>query len=702
MAPVNLKTSTTIRKTEGILLQMRALLTLASVVVIATPVVALAEHDGDDEQVEEVVVYGRALQMLGTADSASEGVVGYDDLRLAPLMRVGELAEAVPGMVATQHSGTGKANQYFLRGFNLDHGTDFSAFVDGVPINMRTHAHGQGYLDLNFLIPELVETATYRKGPYSALVGDFSSAGSVAFRLYDEVDQGSLTVTAGSFDFYRVFGATSFAALDGMVTVAADHNRYDGPWEIDEDLRQTRFFVNYKTRVGNAAAKISMLGYSGDWNSTDQIPQRAVDAGLISDTGFIDPDLGGETDRYAVTGQLDFESWQATAYFVDYRFALYSNFTYLLEDPINGDEFEQHENRSKYGLRVDGSSDWLAGFLPVTLRWGSDVRVDNIRDLALYPTVSRQRTGLVREDSVDETSLSGYADFGVTLSESLRVNLGLRADHFRWDVTANQPVNSGDGSDTLLSPKMSIAFRATEQVELYLNWGQGLHSNDVRGATIEVDPVSGQPADPVDVMVRSEGAEVGMRFESGERFNITLNAFSLDLDSELLFVGDGGSTEALGATERKGVELSVFMKFSDWLAGNAAYAYTDSKFKNDEGGGRYIPGAVDQSASLGLNGAWDNGVFASLRGRYLGSVPLTEDNSVRSDPSLLLNGSLGWRMDSMELRLDVFNLLGTSDSDITYFYASRLPGEAAEGVDDIHFHPLEPFSARLSITFNWD
>jgi len=662
---------------------------------------ATFSHEGNSELVEEIMVYGRAQEILGSAVAASEGIVGFDDIRLAPMMRVGELVEAIPGMVATQHSGTGKANQYFLRGFNLDHGTDFSAFIDGVPINMRTHGHGQGYLDLNFFIPEMVETTSYRKGPYSALVGDFSSAGTVDFQLYDEVDDGILNVAVGAFDFYRVLGSSSFDAFGGKLTAAADYSTYSGPWEIDEDLEQTKFFLNYRIPVGNAVARISMLGYSGEWNSTDQIPQRAVSSGLIDELGYIDPDLGGHTDRYGITAQLEFESWEAIAYLVDYDFGMYSNFTYLLEDPVNGDQFEQVDKRQTYGLRVDGSSQWLTGFLPVEFRWGSDIRVDDIGDIALYRTVARQRIGAVRRDSVVESSLSGYGDFGLQLSDALRVSLGLRADYFQWDVDADLIENGGDGSDSLLSPKFNAAFRATDSLELYLNWGRGFHSNDVRGNTITIDPISGAPAERVDPFVQSNGAEIGARFESGEKFNATVTTFWLELDSELLFVGDAGSTEALGASERVGVEFSTFMQVNDWLAANFSYTYTDSKFKQNEGAGRKIPGAVESSASLGLNGAWANGLFASARARYLGTAPLIEDNTVRSEASLLINAGVGYRLERMEFRFDVFNLLDSNSNDIAYYYASRLPGEAVGGIDDVHSHPLEPISARASVTFHW-
>ena len=419
-------------------------------------------HEGESELIEELVVYGRAQQLIGIAEASSEGIVGYDDLELPPLLRVGELAEAVPGMVATQHSGTGKANQYFLRGFNLDHGTDFSAFVDGVPVNMRTHGHGQGYLDLNFLIPELVETAAYRKGTYSAEVGDFSSAGTVSFRYRDELDESLLGVTVGSFDYLRALAAASVHAGSGVLTGAVDHTSYSGPWDLDEDLGQTRVYAAWTGEFAAADARLAFSGYSGDWASTDQIPRRAVESGLIDTLGYIDPDLGGSTDRYELLGALDFETWRALAYVIDYDLALYSDFTYLLDDSLNGDEFEQTDRRQVYGARLDGERR-IAGFArPAAFRWGIDTRFDAIDEVGLYRTAARQRLSAVRTDKVEEASVSGYGEVGFALSDALRATVGVRADYFNWDVDALQEANSGTGNDTIVSPKLKLAYRVSD------------------------------------------------------------------------------------------------------------------------------------------------------------------------------------------------------------------------------------------------
>ncbi|MEQ8857539.1 MAG: TonB-dependent receptor [Pseudomonadales bacterium] len=657
-------------------------------------------HESHAPLVEEVVVYGRAEQAIGYAGSASEGLVGYADIRLPPLLRVGELVEAVPGMVATQHSGTGKANQYFLRGFNLDHGTDFSAHAGGVPLNMRTHGHGHGYLDLNFLIPEMVATTRYVKGPYHAGKGDFSSAGAVDFQFYERLPETLLSVGIGADGFRRALTAGSVEMARGVLTGAVDLTRYDGPWQIDEDLTQNRLQARYAFDVAGARVVLDGQGYDSAWNSTDQIPHRAVRSGLIDELGFIDPDLGGSTERYALSGSVELETWKLTAYLIDYDFGLYSNFTYLLDNPIDGDEFEQRDQRRVYGLLVEGAHDVAAGNRSAILRWGLDARLDDIDRVGLYRTAARVRNGAVRQDAVEERSAGIYGELEVALSERLRGTLGLRGDYYDWDVKAFREANGGSGDDALVSPKLSLAYRFSEGLEGYANWGRGFHSNDVRGVTIEVDPVTGSRMDPVDAVVESQGAELGLRLERGDRFNVSLVGFWLELDSELVFVGDAGATETNGATERRGIEASGFWQATDWLALDAAYTVTDAQFVREQSGGDKVPGAVASTFSLGMNAVWRNGFSASARLRYLGEAPLVEDNSVRAADSLLVNAGVAYRRSALELRIDLFNVLDSSDYDISYYYASRLAGEPADGVEDVHFHPLEPRTLRASLTWH--
>ena len=651
------------------------------------------------ESVEEVVVYGRAEQQIGRAGSASEGFVGYDDLRLPPLLRVGELVEAVPGMVATQHSGTGKANQYFLRGFNLDHGTDFSARIDGVPLNMRTHGHGQGYLDLNPIIPELVESTTYRKGTHHARDGDFSAAGAVDFRYRTREPGTRVQATLGEFGYGRGLVIGNVDSEVGTTTGAFDLTRYGGPWQLDEDLEQLRMRLAHSTAWLGGRAQVALSGYDSKWTSTDQIPRRAVRAGTVDRLGFVDPDLGGRSERWAVDANFEHDHLRAGAYHVAQDFSLWSNFTYVLADVVNGDEFEQRDERSMTGLwlDVDRGFEWMGR--SAEWRGGFDLRVDDIDEVGLHATAGRRRIGTVRADSVEQRSVGAWNEVEVAFGARTRAIAGLRLDAFDWDVNARLAANGGQGDDHLWSPSIRLAHRF-DLGEAYASWGRGFHSNDVRGTTISVDPASGAPADPVNAMVQAEGWELGFRLERGDRFNATVALFALELDSELVFVGDAGATEPNDGTERLGLEIAAFAQLTERLAANATWTRTDAEFDQDQGGGREIPGAVDETFSLGLNWTHPAGAFASARLRWLGEAPLVEDDSVRSNSSTLLNVGAGWRRGALELRLDAFNALDSNDDDIAYFYESRLGGEPAAGVADVHFHPLEPRSVRGTVTLH--
>ena len=654
---------------------------------------------GEDEDV--ITVYGRSLSLNGEAVAATEGVVGYADFEDRPISRVGELVEVIPGVVATQHSGEGKANQYFLRGFNLDHGTDFSASLDGVPINLRTHGHGQGYLDLNFLIPELVERVDFRKGPYRASTGDFSSAGSASYSTKDTIRDNFVDLTVGEFGYLRgvVAGEISLSEVTQLL-LAVEGQIYDGPWELDQNLEKLNAMAKLVHNRGPWSVEILASAYSSEWTSTDQVPLRAVETSLIDRFGFIDDDLGGETERYSFSTQAayahdDGAETRLSAYAVSYDFSLFSNFTYFLDDPINGDEFEQLDERSYFGASVTHHRDLNDKF---ALSAGADFRFDNITDIGLFKTAARERISVVRQDDIDQLSLSGWVEGEYALAPDLRLLGGVRADYFDADVKAiSEPRNSGSADDTLVSPSLGLAWQAIDGLELYANYGRGFHSNDVRGATISVDPVSGDPVETVPILVKSEGAEVGARFSHGD-FNATLAVFTLDLDSELVFVGDAGATEPNDASTRTGVEASLFWQPTDWLVADLAAAYTDSDFDID-GAETKIPNTVQSVIGGGLTARFDPWTL-SARLRHFGEAPLIEDGSVTSEPTTLVNlsGSYKWR--DVTLSLEVLNALDSKDADITYFFESQLRGEAAP-VADIHFHPVEPRQLRASIRYRF-
>lgn len=662
---------------------------------------AAAQNDADafaaDADVDRVVVFGRAQQQIGTASSASDGLVGYDDFTTRPMLRVGELVEVIPGMVATQHSGSGKANQYFLRGFNLDHGTDFLATIEGMPINLTTHGHGQGYLDMNFIIPEVVETVEYKKGPYHTEVGDFSSAGSTNFNIYDSLEDNFAEVSVGRFGYYRFVSGNSFEVDTGNLLFATEGQLNNGPWVLDDDLKKYNAIAKY-SRVGDTRLQVMATVYHSTWNATDQIPARAVTSGLIDEYGFIDGDLGGNTTRLSLSSTFESENLKLNAYGQYYDFNLFSNFTYFANDPVNGDEFEQIDNRSIWG----GSAEYHEHFEldNVRLTWlaGAALRYDNIGEVGLYNTANRARLSAIRHDEADVLSLSGYSRLEATFGENLRLTGGMRVDRNSYSVMALRPENSGKGNDAIVSPKFAAAYKLGNQAEVYANYGQGFHSNDVRGAAIKVDPVSGDPVVPVGLFAKSEGAEIGLRVEPNEDVNFTVAGFWLELDSELVFVGDAGNTEVNDGTRRYGLEFSGFWQANDWLAFDVTAATTDAKFNLTQD--NYIPGSVGSVFGAGATVTMDNGITGSLRLRHFGSAPLIEDDSVRSEPTTLVNAGIAYEFDRYTIDLDVFNLFGSNARDITYFYESQLAGEAA-AVEDIHYHPVEPFTVRLGLRIKY-
>lgn len=676
---------------------------LLMVTIAAIAPIKAAEPQADEGSnattLDRILVVGRRDNLLGEATTASEGSLSREEVERRPRLRPGDLSEYVPGVAATQHSGSGKANQYFLRGFNLDHGTDFAQSVEGMPVNLRTHGHGQGYSDLNFLIPETVDSLTYRKGPYYADVGDFSSAGSVRYHLLDGTDKGLLQLEAGSDAYARVVAADSFVVGAATVTGGLEAQRYDGPWDdINEDVDKKNLMLRFAVPVGSGRGHLLAMYYDNTWNSPDQIPERAVVGGLIGEFGSIDTTLGGESSRWSLSGGwegvLAGGEFAASAYLIDYDLSLWSNFTYFLDDPDQGDQFVQFDSRQVSGF--EARQTWESRRWQV--RAGLEGRRDDIDRVGLSHTRAREFLDPIRDDAVDERSLGLWLDGEWRFTDRFRARVGMRQDDYDFEVRALQQENSGDADDSLTSFKGSLAWRVAEPLELYASWGQGLHSNDARGTTLSIDPVTGEPADPVTPLVRSEGSELGLRWFEQDRFNATLALWQLDLDSELLFVGDAGNTEATRPSARSGVEVAMY-----WLADPLAQleleaAYTRARFRGSDPAGGHIPGAVPLVLSLGWTAEWSGGWHSSLRLRRLGPYPLIEDDSVRSDGSTLVNLAVGKRWRRWGVELDVLNLLDSDDHDIDYYYASRLSGEPADGVEDLHFHASEPRTLRLRLT----
>jgi hypothetical protein len=654
---------------------------------------------------DDVEVSARSDDLVGIAASSNEGSTGRRDLERRPILRAGELVETVPGAIATQHSGGGKANQYFLRGFNLDHGTDFSIRVGGMPVNMPTHGHGQGYADMNFLIPEMVARAHYRKGPYRASVGDFSSAGGVDFDLVHEMPRGIATATLGSFAYQRALLADTFHIHDGRLTAALEYFHDDGPWDRGDDYERFNGVVRYSHGDTSRGWSILAMGSDGDWLATDQIPRRAVAEGLIDRYGLIDPGPRGSTSRYSLSAEHHFGSARSltdfSVYAIKYDFQLFSNFTYFLDDPVEGDQFEQADDRWILGGHATHRWHGHLGPAHTETAVGVQVRFDDISN-GLYPTTDLARTGVTRQDEVGQLGAGMWGDTWIRFSDAFRMNLGLRADYYRADVEAYRPVNSGQADDWMLNPKLSMVYRPWSSTELALNAGTGFHSNDARGATIRVDPSTGEAVEPVDPLVRSRGVDLGIRTYTAGGYHGTLTGFWLKLDSELLFVGDGGTTEASRPSRRLGVEWTNYWQIVPRVGIDLDVTWTDARFTDDDPAGRDIPGAIVTTVAAGVTvsdlGRW----FGALRLRYFSGGPLIEDGSVTWGPTVLLSGRLGFDLtDRLQLAVEGYNLLGREDDDIAYFYASRLPGEPLDGIEDIHFHPVVKPSVRATVAFRF-
>ncbi len=665
---------------------------------------------GLSQAIEELEVVGRWEDPVGASISASSGVFGQQEISERPILRTGEILEFVPGLILTQHSGSGKSNQMYLRGFNLDHGTDFATWVDGMPVNMRTHAHGQGYTDINFVIEELVDRVEYVKGPVDARIGDFSSAGAAMMRTTRRLDEGFIKGTLGQYGFGRAVAANSFDIGQGSLLVGGEARTYEGPWkDIDEDLEAYKGLLRYAAETDRGDLwDVAFMAYDASWNSADQIPRRAVEQGVISDLGQLDKTVGGTTSRYSLSGswlrEQDDTRWRARGYIVDYEMDLLSNFTYYANDPVNGDQFQQVDDRIIYGGDLSLKLGEANSRGRMQNLFGVEFRYDDIAEVTLNQTVEGQFLSNVRSDEVDEASVGVYYENQYAWTNKLRSVIGVRYDYYDFEVRANLPANAGTGDDALVSPKVALIYAASDEVELYANAGYGMHSNDARGVTITVDPVTGDPIDPVDPLVQSKGAEIGGRAFITDRLNFSVALWYLELDSELLFVGDAGTTEPQGPSERYGIEIPIYYQTEHWKY-DLELAFTHSEFSAT---GEEIPGALDRVIAAGAYFDYPSGIYGSGRIRHFGPRPLIEDGSAESSSTTVVNAMLGYRWgrgEAWDVRAELLNVLDSDDDDITYFYESRLrepfgPGGTLEpaGVEDTHFRRVEPRSVRVSVT----
>lgn len=638
--------------------------------------------------VEEVVVFGRGEAKIGVSHAASEGTIAGSDLLVRPLLRTAELLEAVPGLIAAQHSGTGKANQYFLRGFNLDHGSDFTTYIDDVQMNFRTHGHGHGYLDLNGLIPEVIVREDFRKGPYRADGGDFALAGAAYMTTVDAFDRPWAAAEAGVRGHGRLAAGGSLGGpAVGLFTLAAEARVYDGPWAQPERLRHYAAFGKYQRDLDLGRLEVTAQAYRGTWRPTEQIPERIVGSAACPDVYCSpDPTATGETLRLVLNARVLGEGWKVNTYMQRYAWDMFSNPTYANPDGSSA-QIHQFDRRWVLGLKAEGGWDLRPN---LSLRVGAEGRYDDVGKVGVTQTSGRalvQSLGLYR---VEEASAAGFAEVTWRPTERLRLIGGLRADAYAADVAARDPaaVALGEGSadDAILSPKASAAYAVTDWLELYANWGRGFHSNDARGTVA---------ATPVPLLVKGTGSEAGARLQIGA-FNLTATYWRLSVGSELRFVGDSNAVEPTGASRRRGFELVAFWRPLPWLALDGAYTASHARYRN----GDHIPNAFENAAAAGVSVVKD-GWEGSLRVRHLGPSPLIEDNSVRDRGSTVVNLRAARKFEHLEVYGDVLNVLGSRDKDIAYFYESYIPGFDAAPVEGRLSRVVEPRTVRAGVTWRF-
>ncbi|CEG08640.1 TonB-dependent hemoglobin/transferrin/lactoferrin receptor family protein [Afipia felis] len=676
---------------------------------------------------------------------ASEMIASGKDINDRPVTRPGEVLEVVPGLIVTQHSGEGKANQYFLRGYNLDHGTDMAITVDDMPVNMRSHAHGQGYADLNFLMPETVNGMRIRKGPYYADEGDFSSAGALHLDLIDRVSKGFAEATFGSFGYRRVFGMNSAKVGAGDLLFAGEANTYNGPWSSPDEVRKLNTMIRYTQGTATDGFSTTAMAYGNRWNSTDQVPLRAITSGLLGRFDSEDPSDGGRANRFSLSTRVartdDLGSWKANAYVIKSGLDLYNNFTYYLSNPVLGDQFHQHDDRMLAGDAVSRTIVGSFAGIPAETTVGLQTRYDDI-SLALTTTYQRSFLDNIRSDRVKEASAAAYLQNTMHWTDWFRTTLGWRGDYYNATVNSLFDANnSGKANAAMGSPKFSMMVGPFYKTEFFFGVGMGMHSNDARGSTIREAPVDrvqdpNAPSEPISaspLLVRTKGAEVGIRTRLIPGLDSTFSVFMLDQASEIVFVGDGGDTEASRASHRYGIEWTNKYKPVHWLTLDGDVALSHARFVGFDQEqadlhaslagypeaqignmpGNRVPGSPTLIASAGITLGEATGWFGGLRWRYLGERPLTEDNVFRSPATSLFNGRIGYRFESgWRIQLDVLNLFDTKADQITYAYGSMLKTDSlfamcklgappaavcSNGVMDRVLHPVEPLAVRLTL-----
>lgn len=642
-------------------------------------------------QLDEVVV-GR--------NNRSLNLISGIDLTLNPVNSSQEILRKVPGLFIGQHAGGGKAEQIFLRGFDIDHGTDVRIMVDGMPVNMVSHAHGQGYADLHFLIPETIDKIDFAKGPYHADQGNFATAGYIHFKTKDRLDKSIFKMDVGQFNTFRTVGVFDVLHTDkSNAYVATEYLLTDGPFESPQRFNRLNVMGKYNTQLANDG-HLSILAshFTSQWDASGQIPFRAIDAGLISRFGAIDDTEGGTTSRTNLAinfrKTLDENTFvKSNVFYALYDFELYSNFTFFLRDPENGDQIRQHEKRQFFGFQTEWNRSTYINEVPTLVQAGIGMRSDDIKDNELSYTRNRRTTlEHVQLGQVQESNIYGYLNTEFEIGKWL-VNPAIRLDYITGNYidALSQLYTNESTSQTVASPKLNLIYNQNRDVQFFIKTGLGFHSNDTRVVLEQTGR---------DLLPSAFGLDIGTVWKPTSRLVTEIALWHLALEQEFVYVGDEGVVEPSGRTRRSGIDLGLRFQANDWLFMDADWTYTLARSIDEPEGAQYIPLAPIQTFTGGLN-VLKNGFTASLKARYLQDRPANEDNSIVAKGYAILDLNLGYKHKNISWNIAIENLLDTDWEETQFATQSRLPNEGPEGVEEIHFTPGTPFFLKGGITYEF-
>lgn len=640
-------------------------------------------------------------EMMITEELNTVSTISRLDLSVTPVNSSQEVLRKVPGLFIGQHAGGGKAEQIFLRGFDIDHGTDVSISVDGMPVNMVSHAHGQGYSDLHFVIPETVNKIDFGKGGYYAQEGDFNTAGYVNFKTKDYLKESEISFSAGQFNTLRTIGLFNLMenTKNKNAYVAVEYIATDGPFESPQNFNRLNLFGKYVMySPENDKLTLTASHFTSRWDASGQIPQREVDNGNITRFGAVDDTEGGETERtnFNVTFDKyidDNTKLSTNAFYSHYAFELYSNFTFFLEDPINGDQIKQKENRNIFGANTTVSHTTFLGDTELILTSGLGIRHDISNDVELSRTLNRTTTlENIQLGDINQTNIDAFVnaefDFG-----KLKIAPALRLDYFKflYNDALQTDYKTLSETKTIVSPKLNFYFNAKDNLQLYLKSGLGFHSNDTRVVVAN----GGE-----DILPRSYGADLGTVWKPFPKLIVNSALWYLFLEQEFVYVGDAGIVEPSGKTRRYGVDLGLRYQMNEWLFLDTDATLTNARSIDDPEGQNYIPLAPDFTLTGGLSVDNLNNFSGGLRFRYLDDRAANEDNSIVAEGYMVTDFNINYKLKNITLGLAVENLFDVDWNETQFATESRLQNEA-QAVEEIHFTPGTPFFLKGTVSYKF-